>query len=368
MIDQFLKEDILSLKELGFIVEVAANFEKGNTCSQNRIAILKSELKKNNVEYFQIDFSRNIMDFKENLKAYKQLDKIVSNGKYEFIHSHSPIGGVVSRITAFKNRVKIIYTAHGFHFFKGSSLLNWLLYFPIEKFLSFFTDVLITINKEDYNNSIKLLNAKKNVYLPGIGIDADKLNAVNINKKKLLDSLGITENSFLIISVGELNKNKNHQVVVKALYRIKNPNIHYLICGQGPEIFSLREMVIKLNLSKNVHFLGYREDVKEILKISDLFIFPSYREGLSVALMEAMTSRLPVICSNIRGNVDLITEGENGYLVSPNDDVKIANCIEELYKDSNLSAVYGSKNYNKIVENFSLTRVKELTKDIYREV
>ena len=268
MIDQFNIPNIKLLQNIGYEVHVACNFEKGSSCSFEKIEILKELLKKLNVKCYQINFERNILKIGNNLKAYKEVKNILTENKYKFLHCHSPIGGVIGRIAGYKTQTKVIYTAHGFHFFKGAPLINWLLYYPIEKYLSKYTDILITINQEDYKRA-RTFSAKKVEYIPGVGIDIEKIKNIKVNKKEKRVEFGLNEENVVLLSVGELNKNKNHSVVIKALAKINNPNIYYLICGQGNLKGELLNLAKKLNLEKNVKILGFRRDIYEIYKTPD---------------------------------------------------------------------------------------------------
>lgn len=331
MIYQFNIPNIKLLQEMGYEVHVACNFEKGNSCSLEKIQGLKNLLENMQVKYYQINFERNILKVFSNFSAYQDVKKILEKNKYKFLHCHSPIGGVIGRITGHLTETKVIYTAHGFHFFKGAPLINWLIYYPIEKYLSKFTDILITINKEDYERA-KTFFSKRVEYIPGVGVDIEKIRNIQVNKELKRKELGLTLDNKVLLSVGELNKNKNHEVIIKALSKLNNPNIHYLICGQGNLKGYLEKLIKKLNLENNVKLLGFRKDIYEIYKISDIFVFPSKREGLSVALMEALVCELPVICSDIRGNRDLVRENKNGMLVKnkKNDyEIKIKEIIEK---------------------------------------
>lgn len=315
MIQQFNMSNIKILNDMGYEVHVACNFKKGSTCSEDKIKQLKIELQNLNVNYFQINFERNIFRVRKNLKAYKEVKLILLENKYKFLHCHSPIGGVIGRIAGHMTQTKVIYTAHGFHFFDGAPKLNWVIYYPIEKFLSRYTDILITINQEDYNRAKNKFYAKKVEYIHGIGIDTEKIKHVLIDRKIKRKELGIPNNAIVLISVGELNINKNHSIIIQAIKEINNRNIYYLICGQGNLEQELKNLSQKLNIEDRVKILGFRKDIYELLKTSDIFVFPSKREGLSVALMEAICCELPVVCSNIRGNNDLITNNVNGFLV-----------------------------------------------------
>ena len=210
---------------------------------------------------------------------------MINENKYAFIHCHNPISGIISRLAAKKSNTKIIYTAHGFHFYKGAPVKNWILFYPIEKLCSLYTDVLITINKEDYKLAKNKFYARKIVYIPGIGIDISKFQNVQINKDELKKELGLPKEGFILLSVGELNKNKNHSVVIKALSELGRKDIHYIIAGVGSLKNELEKLAIEKNIEDQVHFLGYRTDIDKIYQIADVFVFPSYREGLSVALM-----------------------------------------------------------------------------------
>ena len=323
MIDQFNMPNIRLMKEMGYEVDVATNFLKGSTCSDEKIAALKQTLQEMNVRCFQIDFSRNVLNIGENIKAYKQTKKIINDNSYALIHSHSPIGGFLSRIAARnarKNGTKMIYTAHGFHFFKGAPLMNWLIFYPIERISSRWTDILVTITHEDYQLAQKKMYAKKAVYVPGVGINtsvfAPKEGDSAINAKKRVE-LGLAMTDTVMLSVGELNKNKNHEIVLRAMAQLGRSDLHYVIAGRGDLKDHLEQLAKDLGVNKHLHLLGFRTDVKELFKMADFFAHPSFREGLSVAVMEAMANGLPVICTEIRGNTDLIEDKKGGYLFKP---------------------------------------------------
>ena len=204
MIDQFNMENIKILQELGYTVEVAANFDFGNTSSQNRVNEFKNELMDKNVKSYNVLFNRNIFSL-SNVNAYKNLKEIIEENEYKIIHCHSPIGGVLTRLAARKARksgTKVIYTAHGFHFFKGASIINWLIYFPIEWINSFFTDILITINKEDYKLASKIMKSNYVEYVRGIGVDTEKSKNITFNYSDKRKELGINDKDIILLSVG----------------------------------------------------------------------------------------------------------------------------------------------------------------------
>lgn len=315
-------------------------------------------------KYYDIKFSRFPFS-KTNIKAYKQLEKLIQENNYEIIHCHTPVAGVLTRLAARKNKnTTVIYTVHGFHFFKGAPLINWLIYYPVERFCARFTDKLITINKEDYERA-KRFSLRKNgkvYYVPGVGINLEKIQNLKVDIKQKKTEFGILEDIPVLLSVGELIKRKNHETVLKALNQIKDKNFIYLICGRGVLMEYLKNLTKQLGLESKVKFLGFRKDIAEICKTADLFIFPSYQEGLPVALMEAMAAGLTVIASNVRGNRDLI---DNKNLFEPDNINEITSLIEKRLDDMKKNG-FGKVAYTNL-EQYSLTNVLKQMTEIYSE-
>lgn len=306
-----------------------------------------------------IPFSRSPLS-KSNITAYKQLKKLVQEGNYNIVHTHTPNASVVVRLACRKLRkqgLKVFYTAHGFHFYKGAPLLNWLVYYPIEKICSRWTDTLITINNEDYERAQKKMKAKKTVYVPGVGIDLSSFGKASVNKEDKRKELGIPENSKVLLSVGELNDNKNHESVINA---IDKSDVYYIIAGDGVKRQYLQGLIDGKGISDRVKLLGFRGDVAELYAAADIFVFPSFREGLSVSLMEAMVSGLPCVVSDIRGNVDLIDE-KGGATFDPADIECLRNALKTVLADGKEYAEYNTAK----IRNFSTTAVVEKLKDVY---
>lgn len=281
--------------------------------------------------YYDIPFERFPLK-PGNIQAYKQLKKIIDEEHYDIIHCHTPVGAMLARLAgrkARKNGSRVIYTAHGFHFYKGAPLLNWLVYFPVEWLCSFMTDTLITINQEDYNFAQKHMHAKQIEYVPGVGIDLPKIEQQQADVQNKRAELQIPPDKVWILTVGEMTKNKNHKSLIEAISEI--PDLYLTIAGRGTEQQALLEQIDRLNLADRVKLLGYRSDVFELCKAADVFAFPSYREGLPVALMEAMACGKPIVCSAIRGNTDLI-DSEGGELFDPHSVETIRNALEQVQK------------------------------------
>lgn len=353
-VNAFLIPHIKMFIEDGHQVDVAFNIEQE----------IKPEIYEMGCKIHQLPLQRAPLK-KDNFRACKMLKKIILSEGYDLVHTHTPVASAIVRLVCRSlNNVRVFYTAHGFHFFNGSPIINWLVYYPVEKWLARYTDILITINNEDYDRAKNKFKTKRVVYVPGVGIDLKKFNIVEIDRALIRSQLGLQENAFVILSVGELNKNKNHDVIIKAIAKINNLDIHYVVCGEGQLKEYLKVLSEDLGIENNVHLLGFRNDMPEIWKIADLVAFPSYREGLSVALMEAMANRLSVVCSNIRGNSDLIEDGKGGYLVEPEDIEGFAKYIKNLIEDSRLRSEQGEFNHKKIGK-YSIDNVLKEMEEIY---
>lgn len=369
MIDQFNMANIAILQKLGCEVHVATNFVSGSTSSNSRVSEFMKELEEINVIIHDIPFPRKIGSVIQNCVAYKAVKRLINDYSFSMIHLHSPIGGAIGRLAAIKARkkgMKVIYTAHGFHFFQGAPLINWIVAYPIEWILSFYTDILVTINKEDYKRAFHL-HAIQVEYIPGVGVDTKKYDSTIIDCKAKKKELGIPDNVFILLSVGELCKRKNHETIVKALSLLQDSNIYYLICGKGEEETYLKELVHKYSLDKHIIFLGYRTDIKEIVRIADCFVFPSKREGLGIAAIEAMSIGLPIITSNVNGILDYSENGKSGYTCSPMDISGFANAISNIKENQLLREMMG---YNNIetAKKFDISCTNRVMERIYSSI
>ncbi len=347
----FEQGNIEVLKSLGYEVHGAANFEDAN----ERLDALE-------IIRHPFDIQRSPFSLR-NIRAYKQLKKIIYEQKFDLIHCHSPMGGFLTRLVGKALGLKnILYTAHGFHFYKGAPIFNWLAYYPIERWLSKYTALLITINTEDFKRA-KTFKTCRVEHIAGIGINLEGLNKNKFLKQEKRKALSIHEDTNIILSVGELNKNKNHEIIIKALSKITHKDFVYVICGQGELDEYLSILIKDLNLENKVKLLGFRDDINEICLSADLFVFPSRREGLSVSLMEAMATGLPIIASKIRGNTDLIVENEGGFLVSKEDINEYAYLINKIISDKDIKKrlalfnIKRSKFYNKENIKFEMKRI-----------
>ena len=365
-IEMFNMPNIRLLISMGYEVQVACNFDDRSSLGDEKVALLKDKLTVLGVKYHNIPFQR--MPIKPaNLKAYTQLKGLIDSENFDLIHCHTPVGGIITRLAAAKSRkkngTKVIYTAHGFHFFAGAPLINWLIYFTAEKLCSYFTDTIITINKEDYNNAKTKLNAKKVAYVPGVGVDTDFFAGNAGKREALLGEISADKDSIILLSVGELSDRKNHSVSIKALSEIKNENVHLVIAGTGEKREEFLSLAKELGVDGRVHLLGFRTDIAELLKSADIFLFPSIQEGLPVALMEAMSCSLPVICSAIRGNIDLIDDS-CGVLCGATDVSAFSKAIQKLIADPDTRKAMADKALERS-KNYDIKIIEKHMKDIY---
>ncbi|MPQ43061.1 glycosyltransferase family 4 protein [Clostridium tarantellae] len=343
-INIFLTEHIKMLIKNGYEVHCASSIDK----------LLNEELKNNGVIHYEIPFVRNPLSF-NNVKAFIELIKINKRNRYNIIHVHTPIASIYGRILKiiYKN-IKIIYTVHGYHFLKEGTKLGWLLYYPIEKIMAKFTDVTITINEDDFKITKDKLKPKQTYLVNGVGIDLNiyknlSLQKINLKRKEL----NLKSNDFIILMIAELNKNKNHIQLIKALELLKNKycNIKVLCVGEGPLLEYLIEECTNRNLKEDIKFLGFRTDINELINCSDLGILLSYREGLPRCLMEFMANGKKIIATNIRGCKDLIRNEEVGFLVNKGDYKGTAKAIEYCYLNKKNNFFIPKEIYNYDINN-----------------
>ncbi len=362
-VNNFSYTSMLAAQKLGIEFHIAGNWSYASDREK------KADEERYGIKIHQIDFVRAPYH-PGNIKAYKQLKALAEKEQYDIIHCNTPIGGVLGRIIGKQLNVqKVIYQAHGFHFYKGAPKVNWIIYYPIEKLLSKYTDALITINKEDFEFAkakMQLRGNGKVYYIPGVGIDTDFYTVNGEINKELRKELGLSDNDFAVISVGRLEPNKNTETLIKAMSVLKNENVKLIVCGDGEQRGYLEKLSERLGTEKSVTFLGTVSNLQEIYRAVDALASSSYREGLSRTVMEAMASGLPCVISKIRGNTDLIENGKGGFLCEPTDFKAYSEAITVLLQDASLRESMKNENLKRIKE-FNIPTVVGETEKIYSE-
>lgn len=325
-INAFLVPHIKHLINKGYKLDIATNITDD----------IDDRLINIGVEVFKIDFQRTPVNIK-NSKACKQIKEIHKNRKYNIVHVHTPVASFVTRYALRKEKnLKVVYTCHGFHFYKGGSIINWLLFYPVEKIAAKWTDSLITINSEDYEiaKAFNLRNNGQVMKMNGVGIEKEKYVIQNFDRNKYIKSLNLKDDDFIILVLAELNKNKNHIQLIKAMNLLKDkyPNIKAIFAGTGPLENEIKEQIKENGLEDKISLVGWRNDVKELINLSDVVGLFSKREGLGKCLLEAMICGKPVIATNTRGPRELIEENVNGFMFEIGDIEETAKSIEKLYK------------------------------------
>ncbi|MGF7534283.1 glycosyltransferase family 4 protein [Bacillus mexicanus] len=306
-----------------------------------------------------------------NLSVYRQLKEVIDANQYDIVHCHTPVGGVLARLAARQARrhgTKVLYTAHGFHFCSGAPMKNWLLYYPIEKWLSSYTDCLITINEEDYIRAKGLQRCEENTRkIHGIGVNTERFRPVSLDEQhKLKEKHGFHEDDFILIYPAELNQNKNQKMLIEAaaLLKDKIPSLRLVFAGEGAMEQAYRTLADKLSASDNVRFYGFCGDIHELIQLADVSVASSIREGLGMNVLEGMAAEKPAIATDNRGHREIIRDGENGFLIKIGDSAAFADRIEQLYHQPELCRKLGQEG-RKTALRFSEARTVEEMADIY---
>lgn len=371
MIKNFNMSNIEILQKLGAHVYVGTNFEAPGSITVEESLHLKKALNKLDVTCYQINFERRTGSFKNNIKIIKQIRKIIKKNNITGVHVQSPLGGALGRIAAHNlKNVKILYTAHGFQFFPGGPKRDWIIFYPIERFLSSWCDAIITINKDDYKLAQKFNN--KIYYLPGVGTNVNDILDIPQSKKdeirkQVRKKLNVTPNDFLVLSVGELTNRKNHQLMIKALSRIKDKNIKYVIAGVGQEKKNLQKLVTQYHLKNSVKFLGLlnKSDLSDLYFGSDLNVFVSKREGLGFGGLDGVIHGVYIIGNGNTGMKDYIINNKIGRLIyDPESVEELTAIVTQIVKNKPRISV-DQLNY---LRKFDYSNINKQMKKIYKRI
>ena len=360
-ITTFVTASIAAAHSLNMDFYQAANWQDADPSQ------IATDEKAYEIKIKSVPISRNPLA-KTNFTAYKELVAFIKQENIDYIHCNTPTGGILGRLAGKKCKVKkVIYQAHGFHFYKGAPKINWLVYYPVEKWLALYTDALITINSEDFELAKAKLRLRKNgkvYYVPGVGIDTSQYNLSEKSREEKRRELGLGEDDVALISMGDLIERKNYATAIRSIAETNDPKLQYFICGKGSEEENLRALAESLGVTKQIHFLGFRSDIKELLVAADIFLFTTKQEGLPRSMMEAMASGLPCIASKIRGNTDLLDGTEGGFLCETTDTAAYAEKLKLLANDKALRKAMGENNLIAI-QKFNTETVNEELRKVY---
>lgn len=368
-IEWFNQENILFLqKDLECEVHIACNLDYMEDTDVKRTVVYVERSRKDGIIWHNIPFDRSPLG-KKNRDAYRMLRRIINENDYDLIHCHTPAASVYTRLAARKARKKgatVMYTCHGFHFHDASPRKNWLIYYPIERYLSRYCDYLVTICKEDYRRAQRF-HTKNVRYIPGVGVDIRRFEKACVDREAYRASIGVPKNAVMILSVGELIERKNHEVIIKALSMLDCRDVYYVICGKGPLKEYLTELAEKLNVWDRVIFLGFRQDIPELCKTADIGAFPSRIEGLGLAGIELMAAGIPLVASNVHGILDYVKDGVTGYTCPPDDADAFKSALDKLMENPDLREQM-KEACQKAVQQFDKTHALNAMWSIYKEV
>lgn len=363
-IKSFLSNDIITLQTMGYEIHCAANiYHAGSEC-------MPQYFKEMHVIFHQIDFSSRKPLSSETMKAYQEMAALLKREAFDIIHCHTPIAGAITRFAAEKQHRKgsvVLYTAHGFYFHRQSSRKRWAVFYTIEDIMSRYCDAIITINREDFKNAQKM-HCDKVFYIPGVGVDTKRFQNVSINRMDYRKKLGIREDQFLILAVGELSQRKNHQIIVKAMAKAKIINAVFMICGNAMTEANTKAELEQLadKFGVDLRLMGLRDDIPEICKCADIGVLPSTREGLGLSGIEMLAAGIPVVASYVHGIADYMADNVNGYLCNPYDAEAFAKAIQKLANPDVRKSM--KANCEQAAEPFDVRYAKKAMQNIYLEM
>lgn len=354
---QFFTEHISHWVQSGYCVHLACSAVGG------RLEDIKELYKdEKNVSVSVLSLQRSPFSF-SNYKGYKELKEHLKHNHYDCIVTNEPVMGLVTRLAARKYDTRVIYIAHGFHFYKGGSAFKNTIFKTIERFAARYTNTLITINTEDYKaaQSFRLRKNGTIHLLPGIGVNTKRFSpAVSDQRKIMRTALGLQQDEIGIAVIGELNDNKNQQVLIRAMEILikKHPEAKLLLLGKGDNLSTYEALAASCNVRDHVIFLGYRKDVPQVLSACDIGVSASYREGLPLNLIEEMATGLPIVASVNRGHVDILDEHKGGLFCRENTPEAFAEAFACLCQDERMRKAYGEYNLEHC-KRFDISIVKE---------
>ena len=323
---------------------------------------------------WDVEWSRNPLDPRNLLGTPGKIREIVLREKYNIIHVHTPVAAFVTRyaLKDLRDRLKckVIYTAHGFHFFKGGNSLKNTAFINLEKSAGKWTDYLVTINHEDKSAALEygLVAPNHTHYMPGIGVDLKYYNRDTVSDSAVADvrqKLGIGKDTPLLLSVAEFTARKHHVDAIEAFAKLARRDVHLALAGTGPLMAKMKQLATELGVIDRIHFLGNRSDVPVLMKAACANILVSDQEGLPRCVLESLALEVPTIGTKIRGTQDLL-EGGCGLLVDVGDVDGLAAAMTWMLDRPQEAAKMAKLGYERI-STYDLEVVIQLHEQLYKE-
>ena len=317
-------------------------------------------------------FSRSPTALSNIVAARRIVQSVVANGEYDIVHVHTPVAAFVVRFALRKAsgrlRPKVIYTAHGFHFYHGGNPVRNLVFRTLERLAGPWTDFLVVMNEEDFQaaSRYEMVPADRLSYMPGIGLDLAKYSGESTGTgevERVRDELGLERDASLFLMVAEFIPRKRHIDVLEAFAGLDTENSYLALAGTGKLLKSMQEKAKELGIADNVRWLGFRTDVPDLLRASTALILPSLHEGLPRSLMEALCLGVPCIGSDIRGTRDLLGQGK-GMLFSPGNVNELRSAMERIIDSPELRKEIVAKGRSD-VDKYDVRRIIELHEALY---
>jgi glycosyltransferase involved in cell wall biosynthesis len=324
---------------------------------------------------FEVQWTRNPLNFTNLLKAPRQIRSVVENGGYDIVHVHTPIAAFVTRAalrTMRKTgRPKVIYTAHGFHFHPGGTFLKNTIFRALEKFAGRWTDYLVLINREDERaaREHRIVSPDRVVFIPGIGIDLSHYDPARISPREIdavRSELKLSTSAPLFLMIASFDPGKRHRDVLRAFAQCNNKEVHLAFAGVGPLFSAMQTLAQALEVGDRVHFLGLRKDVPALIRASVATVLPSEREGLARCVMESLCLEVPVIGSDARGVSDLIDEN-CGWITPVGNPAALARAMDSILSRPDHAAMLGHNGRAKMAD-YDINRILKLHEELYAKV
>ncbi|RUT03103.1 glycosyl transferase family 1 [Dulcicalothrix desertica PCC 7102] len=334
-----------------------------------------SECVENFDNVWDVDFSRNPLDPQNLIVAPRQIQQVLEKQEYDIVHVHTAVAAFVTRL-AFSRlkkqpKPKLIYTVHGFHFFRGNKFTKNAIFLTFEKIAAPWTDYMVVINGEDEEAAKRhrLISPERLYYMPGIGVDLNYYNPDQVSQadiQAVRKEIGLESEDVMILASAEFNPGKRHRDMLRAFAKLGRPNVHLAFAGTGPLFEEMQGLAADLGIKKQVHFLGHRRDMPTLMRASIATLMASEREGLPRSVMESLCLETPVIGADTRGIRDLLADGCG--LIVPVGDIEGFAAAMTWVVNNPEAARQTAKRGKERMNNYDVRHIIKLHENLYADV